>query len=318
MAARIVYLTWPATEITGGIKLAFWHVEALRAAGMEAVIATPGAEPPRWFETTAPMIDVSQVASGDDILVFPENHYALLKTFLSWSNRKLIFCQNQFMVVRGLGGLGGWRDYREAGVSGILCEGRCVADFCQMRFPSLPIAMVPVAVDLTLFGGQRQKKLQIAFAPHKRPMEAPFIWDLFCAKNPQFASIPWVEICGAAEKQVAEVLAQSAVCLALCRFESFSMTILEALASGCVTVGFTGFGARQFTTARNGFWAEEDDCIQCAELLGQALSLVTAGGPRHADLLEAARDSVSCYGREQLACSVVDFWQRYLVGKGFC
>ena len=318
MAARIVYLSWPATEITGGIKLAFWHVEALRAAGMEAVMATPGAEPPRWFETTAPVIDVSQVAQGEDVLVFPENHYALLKEFLSWPNRKLVFCQNQFMVVRGLGGLGGWRDYREAGISGILCEGRYVANFCQMRFPSLPIAMVPVAVDLTLFRPRPEKKLQIAFAPHKRPKEAAFIWDLFCANHPQFASIPWVEICGARESQVAEILGDSAVCLALCRFESFSMTILEALACGCTTVGFTGFGARQFTTVRNGFWAEEDDCMQCADLLGQAVRMVTTGGPRYTDLLSAAHDTASCYGREQLARSVVDFWKKYLAGKGFC
>jgi len=318
MAARIVYLSWPATEIAGGIKLAFWHVEALREAGINAVIATRGAEPPGWFQTAAPMIDVSQVAAGDDILVFPENHYAMLKTFAAWPNRKLVFCQNQFMVVRGLGGLGGWRDYAEVGVSGILCEGRCVADFCRMRFPSMPIAIVPVGVNQTTFRFHSQKKLQIAFSPHKRPMEAAFIWDLFCAKNPEFAAWPWVEIRGLPEKQVAAVLGESAVCLALCRFEALPMTILEALASGCVTVGFTGFGARQFTTARNGFWAEEDDCLQCAELLGHAVRLAISGGPRYADLLEAARETATYYSRERMDQSIVDFWKRYLAGKGFC
>ena len=197
MAARIVYLSWPATEIAGGIKLAFWHVEALREAGMDAVIATPGAEPPRWFETVAPMMDVSQVMAGDDILVFPENHNGMLQAFAAWPNRKLVFCQNQFMVVRGLGGQGGCRDYAEFGVSGVLCEGHSVAEFCRMRFPSMPIAMVPVGVDPNLFFPHGKKKLQIAFAAHKRPMEAAFIWDLFCARNPAFASIPWVEIRGA-------------------------------------------------------------------------------------------------------------------------
>ena len=181
MTARIDYLSWPATEIAGGIKISFRHVEALRQAGLDAVIATPGAEPPGWFQSAAPIIDVAQ-ASRDDILVFPENHYALLDAFAAWPNRKLVFCQNQFMVVRGLGGLGGRRDYAEFGVSGILCAGRSVADFCRLRFPSMPIAIVPVGIDQTLFRPQRDKKLQIAFAAHKRPLEAAFIWDLFCAK----------------------------------------------------------------------------------------------------------------------------------------
>jgi hypothetical protein len=317
MTARIDYLSWPATEIAGGIKISFRHVEALRQAGLDAVIATPGAEPPGWFQSAAPIIDVAQ-ASRDDILVFPENHYALLDAFAAWPNRKLVFCQNQFMVVRGLGGLGGRRDYAEFGVSGILCAGRSVADFCRLRFPSMPIAIVPVGIDQTLFRPQRDKKLQIAFAAHKRPLEAAFIWDLFCAQNPEFASLPWVEMRGLSEEQVAAVLGQSAVCLALCRFESFSMTIIETLASGCVTAGFTGFGARQFTTARNGFWAEEDDCTQCAELLAQAVRLVAAAGPRYADLLEAARDCASYYTRERMDQAVVDFWKKYLQGKAFC
>jgi len=317
MAARIVYLSWPATEIAGGIKLVFRHVEALQAASIDAVVATPGAEPPGWFQTTVPIVDVSQLTSGDDILVFPENHHAMLKGFAARPNRKLVFCQNQFMVVRGLGRPGGVRDYADFGISGILCEGSYVADFCRMRFPKLPIAIVPVGVDHALFCFQPNKKLQIAFAAQKRPLEATFIWDLFSAKNPEFASWPWVEIRGASERQVAAVLKESSVCLALCRFESFSMTILEAMASGCVTAGFTGFGARQFTTARNGFWAEEDDCIQCADLLSQAVRLVSTGGARYGDILEAARDTAAYYSCQRMAQCVVDFWQRYLVGEGF-
>jgi len=40
---RIVYLSWPADEITGGIKMAFRHVETLCQAGFEACLATPDA-----------------------------------------------------------------------------------------------------------------------------------------------------------------------------------------------------------------------------------------------------------------------------------
>lgn len=312
MNERIVYLSWPATEISGGIKLAFRHVEVLRQAGMEAVIATPGGEPPAWFDTDAPVIDVSAVVREKDVLVFPENHEGLLSFFANWPNRKLVFCQNHFMIHRGLSGR---PDYSSYGISGIICEGVHVAEFCRRRFPGQPISLVPVVIDRELFCFQSQKKLQIAFAPSKRPLEAAFIQDLFRADNPEFRSIPWVEISDMTERDVARTLKETAVYLSLCRFEAIPMTPLEALASGCVVAGFTGFGGREYTTAKNGFWAIEDDCIDCTNRLTAAVRLVVGGGSEYRDLLEAANLSAGYYNHKRFANRITEFWRHYL-GEG--
>jgi len=313
MDQRIVYLSWPPSEITGGIKMAFAHVEALREAGREAVIATPGAAMPMWFPSHAPVIDPSELVAGQDILVFPENHHRFLKSLASWPNRKLVLCQNQYMVHRGLKGS---RDYADFGVNGILCVGRQAADFCRRRFPTTPISSVPVFIDHDMFCFQPQKQLQIAYTPRKRPLEAAFIQDLFRAENPAFRNIRWVEITGVPERKVAEILKTSAVYLSLCRLESVGLTALEALACGCVTAGFTGFGAREYTTAKNGFWAIEDDCLDCVTQLARATQLVMAGGPPHREMLEAAHISASYYSRQRFASRLVEFWKSYLSGDG--
>lgn len=312
MAHRIVYLSWPATEIAGGIKLAFRHVEILREGGFEALIATPGGELPHWFETTAPIADISQVAREEDVLVFPENHHGMLKRFASWPNRKVVFCQNQFMAFRGLAGSDSYADF---GVSALICEGRHAADFCRRRFPALPTILMPVLIDGADFHFQSHKRLQIAFAPRKRGLEAAFIHDLFRAANPEFRSIPWVEISGVSEREVAQILKDSALYLSLCRFEAVGMSILEAFACGCMVAGFTGFGAREYTTANNGFWAGEDDCLDCADQLARAARLVTAGGPAYRDMLEAAQIAAGYYSRERLARRITEFWRDFLAGK---
>jgi len=314
MSQRIVYLSWPAGEIAGGIKLALRHVEVSREAGFEAVVATLDAARPEWFETDAPVVNVSQLKRDGDVLVLPENHHEMLKSLADWPNRKLGFCQNHFMAFLGLEGQ---NDYADFGVCGVLCEGRQVAAFCRRRFPSLPTALVPVFVDHELFHFQPQKRLQIAFAPRKRPLEAAFIQDLFRAENPEFRSVPWVQISGVPEQKVATILKDSAIYLSLSRFESVGLSVLEAFASGCVVAGFTGFGAREYTTANNGFWAAEHDCIECVDRLKQAAELVTAGGAMHRQMLESASISASYYSRPRFAKLIVEFWRAFLDGDEF-
>lgn len=317
MSPRIVYLTYPATEVAGGIKIAFRHVESLRAAGFDAATASHGAKKPGWFETSAPILDLDTQLPDDDILVFPENNYGFLRQYSSRLNRKLVFCQNQYYVLSGLGGPGGQRDYADFGVTGIMSSSRSVAEFCRLRFPKMPSALVPVGINQSLFTAIGKKKLQIAFVPRKRQMEAGFIWDLFRAKNPEYADVPWRVLHSMPERQVAVILSESAVSLALCRYESLGMTILESMLSGCVTAGFTGFGAREFTTAQNGFWAEEDDCIQCADLLGRAVRLAATGGPDYTKMLGAARESAAYYSNQMMNTGVVAFWKNYLAGTAF-
>jgi hypothetical protein len=84
------------------------------------------------------------------------------------------------------------------------------------------------------------------------------------------------------------------------------------MACGCIPAGFTGLGGRQYTNQRNGFWAEEDDCIQCTEKLAQAVRLAIDGGSRRSDLLESAQMTAGYYSRERMAQSVVEFWRRFL------
>ena len=308
MSPRIVYLSWPAKEITGGIKLAFRHVEILREAGFDAIIATPDGQPPQWFETTAPVADLSTLVRGEDALVFPENHHGLLKQFAAWPNRKTVFCQSYFMTFRGLGGKESYADF---GVSAILAVSRQVAEFCRRRFPTLPTTHVPVFIDHRLFHFQSEKRLQIVFAPRKRPQEAAFIRDLFQATYPEFRKLPWVEVAGVAEQKVAELLKQSTIYLSLCRFEALPLSILEAFACGCVVAGFTGFGAREYITVNNGFWAAEDDCLDCVEQLARAVRLVAAGGSMHGDMLEVAHLAANYYNRERLARRLVEFWRAF-------
>lgn len=303
---RIVYLSWPAKEISGGIKLAYRSVECLREHGVEAVIATSDGASPTWFSTSAPTMQLDSVEQRTDILVFPENSAELLRRFAAWKNHKVVFCQNQFMAFRGLGGS---RCYSELGATEILAMGRNVVEYCERRFPNLRTVSLPAFVDTEMFRIASHKQLAIAFSPRKRPIEAEFIRDFFRAQYPQWSEIPWIPLVGRTEKEMAKLLSESTVYLSLCRFEAYPLSILEAFASGCIAAGFTGFGGRNYTTSNNGFWADEDDCLDCTEQLASAVRLVVGQTGAYGDMVSQALADAKRHSRARFSEKLLSFWR---------
>jgi glycosyltransferase involved in cell wall biosynthesis len=304
---HVVYLSWPATETTGGIKMVFRHVEALRSLGFEAKVATEDGAAPGWFATRAPVMPLAQLKPGDDVLVFPENHAILLQRFESWSNRKVVFCQNPFMAYRGVGPRSDYRDY---GVTTVLCPGQFVANFCSRRFPGQEIYVIPYPLDRLTFKPRPPKRLQIAYAPRKRSMEAAFVRDLFQAENPSWKSVSWVVIEKMPEAEVARVLGESSVYLALGRFEACPLSSLEALSAGCIVAGFTGAGGWDYATSRNGFWAAEDDVLGCSTQLAEAVRLAAEGKQRYQEMVADAQATAALYNEERFLQSLLECWRQ--------
>jgi glycosyltransferase involved in cell wall biosynthesis len=303
---RIVYLSWPAAEVSGGIKAAFQQVELLVEAGLDAVVASQDAALPGWFETQARVLPLEQVGPGD-ILVFPENSAQLFKTFAAAPNRKLVFCQNPYFVYQGLEGRA---SYAEFGVSHILCPSHSVLHFCRRRFPGMPLAYTPFHVDHSRFVYSARKALQIATIPRKRLVEFGAVADLFRASYPQYRDLPWVYMHKATEAQVAQAMGNAAVFLSLARLEAHGMTTLEAMASGCIVAGFTGVaGGTDSATARNGFWAAEDDVPACVDQLARAVRLAEDRGNVYDAMIAEGRRTAWEYRREEAARLVVEFWR---------
>ncbi|MDB5873396.1 MAG: hypothetical protein JWQ07_2838 [Ramlibacter sp.] len=306
---RIVYVSWPPREISGGIKAMFQHVELLAEAGVSAVVATENAGRADWFDSKAQVIGLEAIGA-QDILVLPENHAGFLAAFASSPQTKLVFCQNPHQAHRGLAGRGSYADY---GVSGIMCASHTLMRFCARRFPGLALWYTPFHLDDFWFPADPAKTLQVAVIPRKRALEFGAIADMLAASHPEFRDTPWVVIQQAKEREVAEAMARSAVFLSLARLEAHSMTQLEAMASSCIVAGFTGVhGGNDSATAANGFWAEEDDVYGCVDQLARALRLAKAGGDPYRAMLENSRRTAAQFRRSEVEAVLVAFWERVL------
>ena len=304
---RIAYFSFPVNDrMTGGRKAVFLHVQALREAGFDAYVFSRSSESPEWFGSDVTIAPIEEVRRDDDIIVIPEDADWVLERFKDWGNRKLLFCQNPYYIWYGLKGRGSLSHY---GVGRILGTSRNIAAFCARRFPDIPLSTVPYPVDPSIYYPAEPKQLRIVYVPRKRRVESGFIRDFFTAKYPEFRHVPWRRIENQPEAIYAAALRESAVNLALGRLESFSLVTAEALASGCIVAGFTGYGADEYATTRNGFWAPEGDCLACVDLLADAVALASAGGADYREMRDEAVATAARYSPEAFKQRLVEFWR---------
>lgn len=305
--SRIVYLTPYASSNSGGNKMIFRHVEALTAMGLPAVVRRSAAmAPPAWFRHEVPTEDGSVPLSDDDILVVPEDSPETLRHCAGLPNRKVLFCQNPYaLAAHGLGRLPPelrtqYRTFMACGVG--------TAGLIARFFDYDLISVVPGFADERTFRPAPKGQI-IACSPRHRKVEHLAIRHMFERLHPSASAWRWEPMETHTEDQVAEVMGRASVFLSLARMEALSLTTLEAMASECLIAGFTGIGAREFASAVNGIWVDEDDCEAAAHALVRAVVLAEQGGGAQALMRRAAGLTAAQWTHAAFVQALAAFWR---------
>jgi hypothetical protein len=254
------------------------HVETLRDLGFDAVAYTGAKSPvPAWFDHRAPILFDAQVPPDRHILVLPDDAANTLKQISGLSYETVVFVQNHYNFAdRSIALL----DLFPAGrFPRLLGVSPAIEAMLRRLYPQAAIHTVPAFADERLFRPGAERQAAVAHVPRKRQLEAAAIRNLFPVYHPHHADLPWRTLAGAPEAEVAQVFGASSLFLSLSRLEGLGMTPLEAMAGGALCAGFTGVAGRDYATADNGFWVEENDCEAAVDALGEAADLAARGGP---------------------------------------
>ncbi len=265
------------TTIVGGIRVLYRHAEWLVEAGIPAAVLAPAGRPV-WFDSPAPVVGAGSVTiAPDDLLVMPEavGRHPLTDLLLSLPNRIVVCCQNHLYAFHGCGVIGALAGR----LAGAYTNAAASARALERTFGLVRVPVVPCSVDPRRFQ-PAAKQLAVAVMPRKQPVAAAYIRGAVAARAPDLAAIPWLDIDGRTETDTAALLGQAAVFLSLSRDDSFGLPPVEAMAAGCVIVGFHGGGGRDYATAANGVWFGGDDIDACADGLIDVLRALRDGRRR--------------------------------------
>jgi glycosyltransferase involved in cell wall biosynthesis len=294
---------------SGGEAVNEDHVAALREMGYRAYLFYIEDAPIGHFASLVPVLRAgsSMVFQPRDVIVVPEPWKLHIDGFAAMNVKKVMHCQNPYYLFNGVDDVS---MIAQKGISAVITCSNYTTGLMRRAGYQGPLQTVQPCLS-ELFKHSGPKKLQIAYMPRKREHETRFVKGLFHSLYPELRGIPWVPIHNMSLAECAALLDESAVFAAFSHIEGLGLPPLEAMASGCVVVGFNGLGGADYSTPHNGFWIGEGDHFAFAHALAEGLR--AADSPTwSADIVQHAKATAAHYSSAQFKSDLKFFWEAYL------
>lgn len=327
MPSRYFFLCPDSSKASGGIAVIYDTVVALRRAGYDAAVvhSSPDAgypdyaeAPPLFYTDRARRAQIPNlgrlgrqrerirlmrdrmVGKGlpkldlqpTDVIIVPE--FMLVNAIEGFPDQRIgVFVQNPFTFGPA---------YVDAIARNLDPARRIswfigIADICMRQFELFMLPRtyyMPVSMKPDDFPFAAEKEALITYMPRKRPWEAQVI-DGSLRARARIGGYRLEAIDGLPRAEVARKLAQSRFFISLLKTEALGFPAAEAMAAGCVTIGFTGLGTEEYFNAETGIPVPEGDLHALVEAVEAAVAEYETDPTR----LDALRSHASAFVREK-------------------
>jgi hypothetical protein len=241
------YFICPDYDVpSGGIRVIYRFVDILNSAGISSSIVHRSRRfRCTWFENETVVLGAKDVRlQKGDLLVIPE-WYRQLIPLLSDGVAHIVLNQNAYETFTEVP----YERGKDAGVIGadtigIVGTSEDNLRYLRLCFPGERIDAIRLSIDTDLFQPEVKTKT-ITYMPRKRLKELNQILHLLEHRH-SLEGWELVPIIRASEIEVAQRLGNAAIFMALSEREGITLPVLEALASGCVVVGFQGGNGEEY------------------------------------------------------------------------
>jgi hypothetical protein len=262
---------------SGGVRKLYRSVDILNAAGLQAAIVHERAGLSfRWFEHKTRVVSSGLVAVNQgDVIVVPEVYGGSIRD-LPRGIRQVIFNQGAYLMLDSFakdpGATAPYIDNPD--LAAVLVVSEDSAAVVKYAFPGISVRRVRQGLDRTLLHPPTEAKLRrISYMPRRRAHEAACVLELLKLRG---VLHDWevIAIDRRTEAEVADLLRTTQIFLSFSQLEGFGLPALEALACGCLVVGYHGFGGREFFRRPFAIAIEDGDMVAFARAVEGVISLI--------------------------------------------
>lgn len=178
----------------------------------------------------------------NDILVFPEIYGPKIAQLYK-GIKKVIYNQGVYQTFFGYNNdLTDLKSpYLDADLMAVIVNSKDAKQYLNYVFPSLTVHRIHYGIDSQNFSHTTDKKKYISFMPRKLQVDIAQVINILKFRG-SLNGWELLPIDKMSEAQVAKALKESALFLSFNINEGFGMPPAEAMACGCIVVGYTGKG----------------------------------------------------------------------------
>jgi len=269
--SRICYFCPDFSLPSGGTKCLYRHVFQLNRLGYNAFIV----HSKRGFKIAWHGYDVPVLWLDDwvmfgprDICVFPEGMTQMMKQSREFNLCRVVIALSWSYIYERLPSGEDWNDY---GIVNVITSSQTIREFVEWSM-NIPAEIISNYVDCAKFAYRPDSKIRkISYMSRK---SGDLVATIATKNGGPASRYQWRRLLDLNEDQYATELMESVVYVATGLHEGANVSVLEAMSAGCIVVGFSGIGAREYMVAdgaqQNCIMVENGDLLA----LGRALERV--------------------------------------------
>jgi glycosyltransferase involved in cell wall biosynthesis len=182
-------------------------------------------------------------------------------------------------------------------------------DYLRYVFPQLRLFRIHYGIDKALFNFSADKKKQIAFMPRRLPQDIIQVINILKFRG-ALGDFELVPIDNKTEQEVAVILRESLIFLSFSDREGYGLPPQEALACGCIVIGYHGSGGKEFFDEAFCYPVDATDTIAFSRTVEKVIGECSENGASLREKAQLGAEFVlRTYSSEHEEADIINCWK---------
>jgi glycosyltransferase involved in cell wall biosynthesis len=236
--------------------------------------------------------------SPEDFLLIPEGFPDLMQKTMQTACKRIVLAQSWFYVLNAMQPGQTWQHF---GIQDVISVSDAITEYIGSVMPGLKVKNLKQGINRDLFKvpeKMSKKAPMVAYSANRgqeNKMKTINLIKTFYMFYPHLRWVRFVELANMSREEFADRLSTSAFALYTDDIAGFGTLPLEAMACGTHVVGWASFGGKEYMNENNGFWTNNGDIFQTAEILGVAIDKWLNGELDNPEIQKSYEETLSHY-----------------------
>ena len=215
-----------------------------------------------------------------DFFLIPEGFPNIMDKTAKVTCKRIVLAQSWLYVLSGMQNGQTWQNF---GIRDVISVSDAITEYLDTIMPGLNIKRLKQGINRDIFCPPKKRSEKypcIGFVNGRDSIAMIKLYNMikmFALACPHFRWVKFVELNNLSREEFADRLKTCAFVLYADDVAGFGTLPLEAMACGTHVIGWAAFGSKEYIQSNNGFWCNNGDVFQMAEMIGVAMDKWLSG-----------------------------------------